>query len=44
MNARLTHTGPKHLHILYKYIFIKIQCIQHECMTNPHTAPNPHKP
>ena len=27
---RLTRTGPKRLHILYKYIFVKIQCIQHE--------------
>ena len=25
------HTGPKHLHVLYRYIIIvKIQCIQHE--------------
>ena len=28
---RLTRTGPKCLHVLYKYIFVKIQCIQHEC-------------
>ena len=34
----LTRTGPKHLHVLYKYIFVKIQCIQHECMhTRTHT-------
>ena len=29
---RLTRTGPKRLHVLYKYIYIvKIQRIQHEC-------------
>ena len=29
---RLTRTGPKRLHVLYKYIIIvKIQRIQHEC-------------
>ena len=27
----LTRTGPKRLHVLCKYIFVKIQCIQHEC-------------
>ena len=27
---RLTCTGPKRLHVHYKYI-VKIQCIQHEC-------------
>ena len=27
---RLTRTGPKRLHVLYKYTFVKIQCIQHE--------------
>ena len=27
---RLTRTGLKCLHVLYKYIFVKIQCIQHE--------------
>ena len=27
---RLTRTGPKRLHVLYKYIFVKIQCIRHE--------------
>ena len=32
---RLTRTGPKRLHVLYKYIFVKIQCIQHErCLGN----------
>ena len=36
----LTCTGPKHLHILYKYIFVKIQCIQHECM---HTRMQTHR-
>ena len=34
----LTRTGPKHLHVLYKYIFVKLQCIQHECThTHAHT-------
>ena len=34
----LTHTGPKHLHVLYKNIFVKIKCIQHECThTHAHT-------
>ena len=28
---RLTRTGPKRLHVLYKHIFVKIQCIQHGC-------------
>ena len=29
---RLTRTGPKRLHVLYKYVIIlKIQRIQHEC-------------
>ena len=32
---RLTRTGPKRLHVLYKYIFVKIQCI-HE-YTHAHT-------
>ena len=27
---RLTRTGPKRLHLLCKYIFVKIQCIQKE--------------
>ena len=35
---RQTRTGPKRLHVLYKYIFVKIQCIQHECThTRTHT-------
>ena len=35
---RLTRTGPKRLHVLYKYIFVKIQCKQHECThTRTHT-------
>ena len=35
---RLTRTGPKRLHVLYKYIFVKIQCVQHECThTRMHT-------
>ena len=35
---RPTRTGPKRLHVLYKYIFVKIQCIQHECThTRTHT-------
>ena len=37
---RLTNTGPQHLHVLYRYIFVKIQCIQHECvhtLTDLHT-------
>ena len=35
---RLTRTGPKRLHVLYKYIFVKIQCIQHGCNhTRTHT-------
>ena len=38
---RLTHTGPKCLHILYKYIFVRIQCIQHECR---HTHTHTHTP
>ena len=34
----LTRTGPKRLHVLYRYIFVKIQCIQHESMhTCTHT-------
>ena len=28
---RLTRTPPKRLHVLYKYKFVKIQCMQHEC-------------
>ena len=36
---RLTRTGPKHLHVLYKYIFVRIHCIQHEC-TRTHTHAN----
>ena len=31
----LTRTGPKRLHVLYKHIFVKIQCI-HGC-THTHT-------
>ena len=34
---RLTCTGPKRLHVLYKYILVKIQCIQHEC-THTHAC------
>ena len=35
---RLTRTGPKRLHVLYEYIFVKVQCIQHECThTRTHT-------
>ena len=35
---RLTRTGPKRLHVHYKYIFVKIQCTQHECThTHMHT-------
>ena len=37
---RLTRTGPKCLHVLYKYIFVKIQCIQHECT---HTRTQTHR-
>ena len=38
---RLTRTGPKRLHVLYKYIFIvKIQRIQHECT---HTRTHAHR-
>ena len=37
---RLTHTGPKRLHVLYKYIFVKIQCIQHE---RKHTRMHTHR-
>ena len=40
---RLTCTGPKRLHVLYKYIFVKIQCIQHECTrTQTHTRMRTH--
>ena len=40
---RLTRTGPKRLHVLYKYIFVKIQCIQHECThTRTHTDLHTH--
>ena len=40
---RLTRTGPKCLHVLYKYIFVKIQCIQHECThTCTHTQSRTH--
>ena len=38
---RLTRTGPKRLHVLYKYILVKIQCIQHEC-TRTHTQTHTH--
>ena len=40
---RLTRTGPKCLHVLYKYIFVKIQCIQHECThTDSHMHAHTH--
>ena len=35
--------SPKRLHILYKYLVVKIQCIQHECMhTHMHTDLHTH--
>ena len=39
---RLTRTGPKRLHVLYKYIIfiVKIQRIQHECT---HTCTHIHR-
>ena len=39
----LTCTGPKRVHVFYKYIFVKIQCIQHEC-THTHTQTHTHTP
>ena len=40
---RLTRTGPKRLHVFYKYIFVKIECIQHECThTRTHTHRRAH--
>ena len=37
---RLTHTDPKRLHVLYKYILVKIQCLQHE---STHTRTHKHR-
>ena len=36
---RLTRIGPKRLHVLYKDIFVKIQCVQYEC-THAHRLAN----
>ena len=42
-SERLTRTGPKRLHVLYKYIFVKIQYTQHECThTHAHTQTRTH--